>query len=303
MIDWKSHPLPTLLFAPGSEPRKLKRLPTFGASAIVLDLEDAVAEDRKTEARSITAEAISGYGPGDAAVLARVNGESTGRMLDDIEAVVVPGVDAIVIPKVESLDLLAFVSDAIAAGERRHRMPADSVGVFALIETAAGLSRCEQLLDGAPRLITAILGLGDLVTDLGIDLSTDRVEVQYARSRLVVASRAAGLIKPIDGPYLELQDEAGLVADCERSRRLGFQGRVIVYPPQVAPATMVYGLLAPQEAERLQRLVDAFEEAERAGIASIRHDEQFVDYPIYFRAKELLMRHVQLSASGASDES
>ncbi len=99
MIDWLRHPLSTLLFAPGSEPRKLARLPTFGASAIVLDLEDAVAEDRKTEARAITREAVAGYDT-DAPVVVRVNGVATGRMEADLAAVTVPGVDAIVLPKV-----------------------------------------------------------------------------------------------------------------------------------------------------------------------------------------------------------
>jgi citrate lyase subunit beta / citryl-CoA lyase len=299
MIDWTRLPLSTVLFAPGSEPRKLARLPTFGASAIVLDLEDAVAEDRKTEARAITAEAVAGYDV-SAPVLVRVNGETTGRMADDIEAVVVPGVDGVLIPKVESPELLVTVDRAIAAAERRHGLPEGSIGVFALIETGVGLSRCDQVLDGAPRVVTAFLGLGDLTTDLGIDLSPDRSEVLYARSRIVVAARAAGLVKPIDGPYLDLGDEAGLVADTERSRRLGFQGRVIVYPPQVAPANRAYGLLAPEEAERLQRLIDAFEQAEREGIASLRHDGEFVDYPIYHRAKELMMRHVQLQAEEAA---
>lgn len=299
MTDWTRHPLSTVLFAPGSEPRKLARLPTFGASAIVLDLEDAVAEDRKTEARAITAEAIAGYDV-EVPVLVRVNGESTGRMSADIEAVVLPGVDGVLIPKVESRDLLVTVDQAISAAERRHGLPERSIGVFALIETGVGLARCDQILAGAPRIVTAFLGLGDLTTDLGIDLSSDRSEVLYARSRLIVAARAAGLAKPVDGPYLDLSDEAGLIADSTRSRRLGFQGRVIVYPPQVAPANRAYGLLAQAEADRLQRLINAFEQAERDGIASLRHDGEFVDYPIYHRAKELMMRHLELQADEAA---
>ncbi len=197
------------------------------------------------------------------------------------------------------MELLVDVDAAIAAAERRHDLPEGSVGLFALIETAAGLADCERLLAAAPpRLVTAILGLGDLTTDLGIELSPDRVEVLYARSRLIVAARAAGIVRPIDGPYLELDDEVGLVADSERSRRLGFQGRVIVYPPQVAPARRAYGLLEPLEVERLRRLVDLFERAERDGVASLRHEGEFVDYPIYHRAKESLVRHERLQSDG-----
>src|SRR5690606_7383799 len=100
----------------GSEPRKLKRLPTFGSDAIVVDLEDAVAEDQKTAARALTREAVQSYDT-DAAVVVRMNGITTGRMEEDIEATVVPGVDAVIVPKIESLEMLGEIDAALAAAE------------------------------------------------------------------------------------------------------------------------------------------------------------------------------------------
>jgi citrate lyase subunit beta/citryl-CoA lyase len=300
MKDWATFPIRSLLFAPGSEPRKLKRLPTFGSDAIVVDLEDAVAEDQKTAARALTREAVQSYDT-DAAVVVRMNGITTGRMEEDIEATVVPGVDAVIVPKIESLEMLGEIDAALAAAERRHELEPGSVGLLVLLETALGLVRCEQLLaDGPERIVTAILGLGDFTTDLNVTLSPDFSEVLYARSRVVAAARAAGLAQPIDGPYLDLKDMDGLAEDSARSRRLGFQGRVVVYPPQVEHVLRAYGALAPEEVARLERLVEVFEQAEREGSASLRHEGEFVDYPIYYRAKEALVRHRALNPDEVS---
>jgi citrate lyase subunit beta/citryl-CoA lyase len=105
---------------------------------------------------------------------------------------------------------------------------------------------------------------------------------------VVVAARAAGLPPPLDGPYLDIPNIAGLEEDCRRSRRLGFQGRVVIYPAHVEPVQRVYSELSEEEAERCRRVVAAFEEAEAAGSASIQVDGRFVDYPLYDRAKQKL---------------
>jgi citrate lyase subunit beta/citryl-CoA lyase len=291
VTDWDSQLLRTLLFVPGSDRRKLAKVGSFGADGIVIDLEDAVADDQKTAARVITAEAIPTYDD-QTLVVVRVNGRQTGRMVEDIKSVVGPALDAVMVPKVEDVDTLDEVDRVLADCERQRALPIGDIGIFALIETARGLVGCERILAAAPdRLITAIFGLGDFSVDIGVDLTQDAFELFYARSRLVVAARAAGLAKPIDGPFLDLFNEDGLLADTALSRQLGFQGRIIVYPPQVAPAQRAYSLLADEEVQRMSRVVDAFEEAEQRGVASIRVDGQFVDYPIYNRAREKLARH------------
>jgi citrate lyase subunit beta/citryl-CoA lyase len=299
MIDWDQQLLRSLLFVPGSDTHKLGKIASLEdpADVVVIDLEDAVADEEKSAARATTRDAVPSCGSGDSAVMVRVNGSSTGRLEDDIDAVVQPALDGIMVPKIEDLDALAAADEAISAAERREGLEPGTIRVLALIETSRGLVDCERILAEAPeRTLTAVFGAGDFSTELGVDLTRDAQELLYARSRLVVATRAAGLPKPVDGPWLALEDEEGLLADCERSRGLGFQGRVTVYPPQVKPVLRAYSWLPESEVKRARRVVEAFEEAEGRGVASIRVDGRFVDYPIYRLAQERLRLDAAYSA-------
>lgn len=288
LVDWDTCPLRALLFAPGNHPRKLEKVSSFGADAIVLDLEDAVAEAEKTAAREPVRAALPTY-TGQTVVFVRVNGAGSGRLEDDARAVVSRDLDGIMVPKIESPETLPEVDRLLGELEREHGLPEGHVRLLALIETALGLVRCEEIALAAPqRVVTLVFGLGDFSTDLGVDLTPDATELLYGRSRVVVAARAARFRPALDGPYLDLENIEGLRSDTLRSRQLGFRGRVAVYPPQVEPVQRAYTELAPAEVERARRVVEAFEQAEAAGSASIKVDGRFVDYPIYEQAKQTL---------------
>lgn len=287
-VEWEEQVLRALLFAPGNEPRKLAKVGGFGADAIVLDLEDAVADAEKAAARDTVRAALPTY-TGRSVVFVRVNAAATGRLEDDVRAVVCPDLDGILVPKVEHMDTATEVDGLLGELEREQGLPEGHVRVVLLVETALGLVRCDEIALAAPgRVVTLIFGLGDFSTDLGVDLTPDATELLYARSRVVVAARAAGLGPAIDGPYFDLHNLDGLRSDSLRSRQLGFQGRVVVYPPQLETVHGAYAELDPAEVERARRVVDAFEQAEAAGSASIQVDGRFVDYPIYERAKQKL---------------
>lgn len=288
MIDWSERTLRSLLFAPGSDSHKLKRVGTFGADLIVLDLEDAVANKEKVAARTTVREAVPAYQPGTV-VAVRVNGPETSLMEDDIRSVVCPGLACVMVPKVEDPDTLGRVDEILADQESHEGIELGEIRILALIETAKGLVHSEDIAARAPaRLLTLVFGLGDFSTDLGIDLTDDGSELLYARSRIAVAARAAGLQPPVDGPFLDLHNEEALIVDCQRSRQLGFQGRVTVYPPQVETTQRCYSWLSEEEVKQVRKVVEAFEAAEQKGSASIRVEGQFVDYPIYRRAQEKL---------------
>lgn len=300
MVDWSERRLGSLLFSPGSDRRKLGKVGSFGADMVVLDLEDAVADGEKVAARGMVREAIPTYETG-AVVAVRVNGPETGLMEEDIRSVVCRGLACVMVPKVEDSGVLGRVDEVLAERERREGIEAGEVRVLALIETARGLVRCEEIAARAPeRLLTLVFGLGDFSTELGIDLTQDGDELLYARSRIAVAARAAGLRPPVDGPFLDLHDEEALAADCRRSRRLGFQGRVTVYPPQVEVIRRSYSWLSEEEVEQVRRVVEAFEAAEGEGSASIRVDGRFVDYPIYYRAREKLESYRAYRRTGST---
>lgn len=289
-IDWNEQLMRALLFVPGSDERKLAKVTSFGADVIVVDLEDAVADDRKTAARATTRAAVDGYSR-DQVNTVRVNGIDTGRLQDDIAAVVCPNLDAVLVPKVEDADTLAEADRTLAAAEQANGLETGSVRLLAILETPLGISRCDEILARAPdRTVTAIFGLGDFSVALGVELTKDGAELAYARGKIVVATRAAGMVAPIDGPYFDVEDPDGLLADSRRQRALGFQGRVAVYPPQVAVINRAFSELTDDEAARTRRVVAAFEEAESNGVASLRVDGRFVDYPIYHLARRKLAR-------------
>jgi len=287
-VDWDECPLRALLFAPGNHPRKLEKVGGFGADAIVLDLEDAVADAEKEAARGAVRAALPTY-TGRTVVFVRVNGPETGRLEDDARAVVCPDLDGLMVPKVERAETLPTVDRLLARLEREQGLPEGHVRLLPLIETALGLVRCDEIALTAPRrVVTLVFGLGDFSTDLGVDLTPDATELLYGRSRVVVAVRAARFRPALDGPYLDLENAAGLRTDTMRSRQLGFQGRVAVYPPQSDPVHRAYAELPAEEVERARRVVEAFERAEAAGSALIQVDGRFVDYPIYERARQKL---------------
>ncbi|MEN3283880.1 MAG: citrate lyase subunit beta / citryl-CoA lyase [Solirubrobacteraceae bacterium] len=290
-MDCDAQLLRSLLFVPASDERKLAKVEGFGSDAIVLDLEDAVADDRKVAARASARAALPRYGPGTAAVV-RVNAITTGLFDADIAAVVTARLDAIMVPKVEDAEALTYADRQIATAERRAGVQVGTIALLAILETPLGIARCESILAGAPaRTRTSVFGSADFATGLGVELTPDAEEILHARSRVVVATRAAGLAAPIDGAWLWLDDDAGLQRDTARSRQLGFQGRIALHPRQVASLQRAYSQLSDEELQRSQRTVEAFEAANRRGDAALRVDGRFVDYPIYRLARERLARY------------
>lgn len=298
-LDWDQRVLRSVLFAPGNHARKLEKVGTFGADLITLDLEDAVADAEKAEARTMVRAALPTYDE-RTIVSVRVNAADTGRLEDDLEAVVCDDLDCVLIPKVESTETLPWVDSLLNRLEKERGIEQGTIRVLTLVETALGIVLADEIALGSPeRVLTLIFGLGDFSNEIGVDLTPDAAELLYARSRVVVAARAAQLRPALDGPYLDLKNYEGLRSDSLHSRQLGFEGRVVVYPPQVEHVHRAYSDLPSEEAEAARRIVEAFEEAEAEGSASIQVDGRFVDYPIYWREKRKLQRYEALQEEPA----
>ena len=286
----------SLLFAPGNEPRKLARVGSFGADGIILDLEDSVPPAEKVAARAnVTAAAQDVAGNGRVYVRVNPTTAKTGFSADhgaaDVAAVVVPEIDGLLFPKVESAAEVAEVESLIAAAERDRGVPDGSLEIVPLIESAAGLWNAYEIARASPRINMLLFGAADFTRDLGIDWSRDETEVAYARSRLVVISRAAGIDPPLDSPWVRLSDDDGLAHSISEARRLGFQGKLCIHPRQVPIVNDGFSSVAPDELAHARRVVDAFSEAESRGSASIVVDGRFVDYPMVEQAKRTLALH------------
>lgn len=279
--------LRSLLFCPANEHRKVARLAQSGADAVVLDLEDAVADTHKSAARAAAREALSGIAGVTRCV--RINSFGTGHTAADVAAVVCPELDGIVLPKAETAQDLRRLDRLIAQAEARNGMRSGVVRVLALIETCTGVAACAEIAAAAPRLCRTIFGAGDLGVDLGLptirgDLSP---ALAYGRAKIVYDSRAAGLPPPIDGPYLRVRDLTGLARDSEIARALGHGGRVCLHADQVQVVNQIFAP-DPDEVDFARRVLEAFVAAERAGSASILVDDVFVDYPIVHKAERIV---------------
>jgi citrate lyase subunit beta/citryl-CoA lyase len=264
-----------------------------GADAVILDLEDSVPLADKAAARALVAKTIDQAAgrDGGPAIWVRVNAAATVFLDDDLQAVVRPGLDAVLLPKAETVAEVQRTAAVIARDEAAHAMTANSVAIILMIESALGVRNCFDLTKASPRVAATCLGSardGDLQTDLGCGWSLEGTELLYARSKVLLDTRAAGgQLIPLDGVFSDLNDETGLIADSRLSARLGYVGRTVIHPKQIAPVRQAYAV-PESEVAYYRKVVAEFEAAEKAGSAAITVDGKLVDYAMFQRAKRVL---------------
>ena len=256
----------SLLFVPGNRPERFDKALAAGASAVIIDLEDAVAPADKDAARA----AVAAWLRPHHAVVLRINSEDTPWFADDLALCAAPGVAGVMVPKAESAAALA----AVASAGARALLP--------LVESAAGLAASGELAR-APGVWRLAFGSIDLQVDLGLRDATED-ELLPFRLQLVLASRLAGIGAPVDGVSTAIDDEDRLREDVQRARRLGFAGKLCIHPRQVGP---VNRWLAPSEADQAwaRRVLAA---AAASGGAVVAVDGKMVDKPVLLRAEAIL---------------
>ena len=257
------------LFVPGSRPDRFEKAWKAGADAVILDLEDAVPSESKSEAREAVAAWLSPEHP----VYVRVNGTATAWFEADLEAIARPGLAGVVLPKSEDPNGIAEV--VARTPEEARLVP--------LLETALGVWNSRDLAE-APRVERLAFGSIDFQLDTGIEGEDE--ELLYARSRLVLASRVAGIPPPLDGVTTALDDPDRLAADVERARRLGFGGKLCIHPKQIEAVNRGF---TPTEAE-ISRAKRVLEAVEASGTGAARLDGEMIDRPVIERAKAILER-------------
>lgn len=257
-------PVPlTWLYAPGDRPAVVAKALTAGADVVVIDLEDAVAPDRKEQARAATAELLAE--PQPVPVHVRVNALDGPLAAGDLEAVAgLPGVSGLRLPKVTTAEQIVRVARATA--------PADggTPPLYALLESALGVEQAYAIASAHPALRGITLGEADLRADLGV---REEAGLDWSRSRVVVAARAAGLAPPPQSVHPDIRDLEGLAASCAHGRTLGFLGRAAIHPRQLPIIERSY-LPTEQEIEQAETIVKA---ATREQGAQALPDGRFVD--------------------------
>lgn len=278
----------TLLFAPASNERHLAKVFSWGADCAILDLEDAVAASEKVSARAVAAKTLAL--PHKTQAFVRINGLETRYALADLQAIAINGLYGVVLPMVQGPDHIATADWVLTQLERERGLVEGAIELLPIIETARGLDSVEAIATRSGRVKRLAFGAGDFVNDLGMEWTPHEQELLFARSRIAIASRAAGLAPPIDTAHVNIADTEGLQRSTRHVRTLGFGGKFCIYPTQVQVVNDVF-TPSDDEVRKAQRIVDAFERAEADGKAAIRVDGAFVDYPIVFRASRVLENH------------
>lgn len=286
-------PLRSVLYMPAANARALEKARGLPADGLIFDLEDAVAPDAKAMAReqAVAAAASGAYAP--RTVVVRVNALSTPWGAEDARAAAGAGADAVLLPKVESRAQLDALSDVLEAAGA----PA-ALRLWAMIETPRGVLDADAIA-GHPRLAALVMGTSDLVVDLRARHTPDRAPLQAALSHVVLVARAHGL-SVLDGVPLDLSaDEAELERQFGQSRDMGFDGRSLIHPKQLAPANRVFAPAAA-EVERAERIVAAFAEAEAEGRGLVVLDGQLIENLHVAEARRLLAAREAIAALEAA---
>ncbi|NDK35411.1 HpcH/HpaI aldolase/citrate lyase family protein [Rhodovulum sulfidophilum] len=275
-MDPRARPFRSVLYIPGSKDRALDKARGLPVDAIIFDLEDAVAVEEKPAARTLLAETLKAGGYGSRFRIVRVNGFDTPWGRDDVAAIAGAGADAVLLPKVETTAQLDDLAAAIP-----------DVPLWAMMETPKGILNAEALA-AHPRLEGFVMGTNDLAKELGCRFRPDRLALTASLTHCLLAARAHGIVA-VDGVYNAFKDEAGLKAECEQGRDLGFDGKTLIHPAQIAIANAAF---APAEAEidLARRQIAAFEEAERAGQGVAVVDGRIVENLHIVTARETLAK-------------
>ena len=263
-------PRRSVLYMPGSNERALEKAKGLPADALILDLEDAVAPDAKSEAREKVCEAVrqGGYAYRELAV--RINGLETEWGEADLRAASEVGPDAILVPKVESPDQLREVERQM----KEAKAPA-STAIWSMMETPLAMLDARSIATATPRQTVWVMGTNDLSKDLHSVQTADRMPLLTGLSLCILAARAHGLVI-LDGVYNEIRNEEGCRSACQQGLELGFDGKTLVHPSQVEPCNEIFSP-SDDEIESARRIIEGFEAARREGRGVVVVDGRMIE--------------------------
>ena len=276
----------SMLFLPGNNPNMLINGNCLGADAVIFDLEDAVAPAEKDAARILVRNTMRYMDFRGCEIIVRINSIDTPFWKADLDAILPWSPSLILLPKTGSSADVQQADAYMTALEEKLGLENNTVGLMPLIETAMGVENAFSIASAAKRVKALFLGAEDLTADLQCKRTKEGREIEYARTRLIVAARAAG-VDVYDTPFTDVNDDEGIWTDARLAKALGFNGKASISPRHVEVINSVFSP-TEQEIEYAYEVMDAIELAKRQGKGAIALHGKMIDAPIVARAQRTI---------------
>ncbi len=276
----------SMLFLPGNNPNLLINGSCLGADVVIFDLEDAVAPNEKDAARILVRNILRGMDFLGCERIVRINAVDTPYWQEDLDEVLACRPELILLPKAGTPADIQVLDAYITEKEAELGLEAGAVGIMALIETALGVENAFRIATTSKRVKALFLGAEDLTADLQCRRTRESREIEYARTRLVVAARAAG-VEVYDTPFTDVNDDEGIEMDAALAKALGFNGKASISPRHVEVINRVFSP-SLKEIAYAYDVIEAIEEAKRQGKGAIALRGKMIDAPIVSRAERTI---------------
>lgn len=282
-------PMRSVFYIPGNNPKLLGKIEGIRADVITLDLEDSVPAGEKARARELTRAHLASARSTGSLVYCRINCWASGLTEGDLEAIVGPDLDGVCLPKADHPEEVVRLAGVLSRLEGERDLPEGSTKIQLLIETARGLMHCFEAAQASPRVVALVFGALDFARDMGVRPESGAAVVAYPRALVAVTARACRRAA-IDSVFPAYRDSEGFERDTIESRLLGYEGRIVIHPSQLAPAQKLYAP-SSEECEWARKVVDVFERvAVPQGLGAVPLEGTMVDIPVYEAAQRVVRR-------------
>ena len=275
----------TMFFVPGNNPSKIIKAEIYKPDCIIYDLEDAVSIFEKDSARILVRHALE-YNRPNCRVGIRVNAADSPYYKEDVRTLVPLGPDFIRLPKTETADDIRSLDELITTLEAENLMEVGTVKIVATIETALGVINAYKIASASKRMLAIGLSAEDFRTDMRMERSEDGSEILFARNMISLAAHSAGIM-PIDYVYSNINNEEGFRDDVRFGKKLGYSGKSVIHPNQIAIVHEIYTPSAV-EIEQTKKILKAYEIALKEASGVIALDGKMIDKPMVTRAMAIL---------------
>jgi len=274
----------SLIFVPGNNPRFLEKAKSLPADIVCFDLEDSVPDKEKKKARNLIKKALKERKKYSPSVYARTNSPISGKITADLQEIVQNGIDGIVIPKVNNAKELKKIEKTISSLEKKRKLK--PIELMPSIESSEGVVNAYDIASSSKRVSALVFGVFDLLNDMGIEYTKQPEGAKYARAKIPVDARAAGVLA-LDAIWQDIKDEKGLKNDCKIGKELGYSGKTIIHPDQIS---VTHKSFHPNKTqiEWAKKVCKVYLKSSKKGKGATVVEGKMIDEVHYKRAKALL---------------